>query len=344
MFQKALLTLFVCLCCCKALIASQHSLVILPQDGRSTYYKAFDSASKEIRIEICVLEDPLILQSLQKALQRGITVRVIVDRGKYETTQAERENLASYLTAYGGQLHLSNPIFPRSFPKIIIIDQETMVIGTACLDSLTFEQYRDYTYVTDSSKLIKELTRLFENDWNFSASPEASCPNFNPTPHVSSRDLLISPVSSSLKLVSFIQQAERTLDVTSELLGNLTLESELSNAVSRGVKVRLISPLVVNNASQEINNLQITSLQQLQEAGVDVHVTIPPETMKMPYMHARTAIADGKHLYIGSISLSPDSITFNREAGLFINHRSVVKQLIDQFEIDFHSKSIPYAP
>ena len=70
------------------------SLVILPQDGRTVYFEAFAAAKKEIRIEICVLEDPLILQSLQQALKRGVRVRVIVDNGKYESTPDEQENLA----------------------------------------------------------------------------------------------------------------------------------------------------------------------------------------------------------------------------------------------------------
>ena len=35
------------------------SLAILPEDGRKIYFEAFAAAKREIRIEICVLEDPL---------------------------------------------------------------------------------------------------------------------------------------------------------------------------------------------------------------------------------------------------------------------------------------------
>lgn len=352
--QRKIAFFILCFICCNAfwaMAAANHaplfhprSLVILPQDGRRVYFEAFASAKKEIKIEICVLEDPLILQSIQEALLRGISVRTIVDRGKYETTPAEQENLATYLTANGGELHLSNPIFPRSFPKVIIIDQKALLIGTACLDSLTFAQYRDYTYVSGSSTLIEQLSCLFDNDWLYSAPPGSTCPNFNPTPPITIPHLMISPVNSSGMLVSFIQQAEHTLDVTSELLGNPTLESELAGAVSRGVKVRLISPEVVNNADEATQELQLASLTLLQEAGVDVHVTLSSQSSINPYMHARTAIADGKRIYIGSVSLSPDSITFNREAGIILRHKSVVKKLDKQFEIDFQFKSMPFAP
>jgi hypothetical protein len=37
------------------------AIAIIPQDNRTVFYSAFDSAKEEIRIEICVLEDPDIL-------------------------------------------------------------------------------------------------------------------------------------------------------------------------------------------------------------------------------------------------------------------------------------------
>ena len=327
---------------CQKQLFYPGSLVILPEDGRTVYFEAFAAARKEIRIEICVLEDPLILQSLQQALERGVRVRVIADYGKYESTPDEQENLATYLTGSGGQLHLSNPIFPRSFPKVILIDDCYVLISTACLDTITFAQYRDYTFVTDSPNDIKALSELFENDWYFSAEPAQSFPTFNPTPVITQRNLIISPVNASAHLVSFIQSAKCTLDVTTELLGNPTLESELAAAVARGVCVRLISPEIVNNADKQTQELQICSLRKLYAAGVEVHVTRQPETKQFPYMHARTIVADGKRAYLGSISLSPNSSTFNREVGRILNDRHVVDKLQKQFKIDYNTKSYDF--
>jgi cardiolipin synthase A/B len=315
------------------------SLTILPEDGRGVYFEAFAAAKREIRIEICVLEDPLILESIMQALERGVCVKAIVDNGKYETNPAEQANLATYFSAAGGQLHLSNPIFPRSFPKVILIDHDYVLIGSACLDSTTFAQYRDYVYVSDSRCVIKTLAHLFENDWQCSAEPGKTFPIFNPTPPIASKNLLISPVNSASRLVSFIQKAKSTLDITSELLGNPTLESELTEAVSRGVRVRLIAPEIVNGATPEIQELQESSLSKLKSSGVHVHVTGPVESLEFPYMHARTAIADGEIAYLGSISLSPDSITFNREVGIILNNKNTANKLKKQFKIDFYSKS-----
>ena len=186
------------------------------------------------------------------------------------------------------------------------------------------------------------MSELFENDWLYSAEPGQLFPNFNPTPVIAPRDLIISPVNASEQLVSFIQKAEFSLDVTSELLGNPTLESELIAAVAKGVRVRLISPEIVNNADRQIQELQISSLRKLQAAGVQVHVTLLPETKEMPYMHARTIVADGKRAYLGSVSLSPNSSTFNREVGRILRKRQVVDKLHKQFNTDYHSKSYQF--
>lgn len=150
-------------------------------------------------------------------------------------------------------------------------------------------------------------------------------------------------------LFTYLQGAKKTIDLTTELLGNPTLESELAAAVTRGVYVRLISPLLVNGASTSVQQTQNASFVSLAEAGVDIHVTVPPETYTTPYMHARSAIVDGGKggIYIGSISLSEDSITFNREVGLILKAagaKLALRRLQDRFNLDWATKSQSIQP
>jgi len=323
--------------------ALADTLRILPEAGRTDYLQAFAEARSRIRIEICVLEDPQILAGLRKAIARGVNVQVIVDRGKYDALLPERENLAKYLTGPGGHLHLSNPIFPRSFPKVILIDDDKALVGSACLDTTTFQKYRDYFLISTNPLLINDLSRLFDNDWGFSTAVGGASPPFNPTPPLIMPNLAVGPVNAASRLTALIQSARSRLDVTSELLGNAAIQSELIAAARRGVKVRLISPLCVNGATPEGQALQNASLKALQRWGVQVHVTGPAQSFQAPYMHARTMLADGVRLYIGSISLAPDSTTFNREVGLFLSEPSVVWRYTARFEQDFAKLSRTYS-
>eukprot|EP00457_Paulinella_chromatophora_P007804 gb/GEZN01007830.1/.p1 GENE.gb/GEZN01007830.1/~~gb/GEZN01007830.1/.p1 ORF type:complete len:353 (+),score=38.28 gb/GEZN01007830.1/:134-1192(+) len=318
------------------------ALGVIPEDGRGIYLEAFSQARNEIRIEICVLEDPEILQGLNDALSRGVTLRIIVDNGKYQSIASERENLAMYVTSAGGVLHLSNPIFPRSFPKVILIDGKYVLVGSACLDSTTFANYRDYVYVSDNKGIISDLSDLFENDWLYTRPPSDTPPPYNPTPPVSQTNLFVSPVNAADRFVAFIQQARKTLDVTSEELGNPTLQSELIAAVERGVKVRFLGPLFVNGATTETQALQNASLATLYQGGIQIRVSLPPESATNPYIHARSAISDRQKIYLGSISLSPDSITFNREVGLILSKETdkyAVERMQEVFNMDFARKA-----
>ena len=152
---------------------------------------------------------------------------------------------------------------------------------------------------------------------------------------------MVSPVNGAERLVRFYQAGKRTLDVYTELLGNLTLESELVAAVKRGVRVRLIAQQV-NDGTTEIQQLQYDSLAGLAAAGVDVRVSNPDENAQLPYMHARAAVVDGKIAYLGSISLSPDSITFNREMGLISRQRVLVRKLEAQFQSDYDLRTTKF--
>lgn len=344
LFKHWLRTALLAIAVCLSLSATARAdvLRILPEAGRADFLRAFAEARSRIRIEICVLEDPQILAGLQQALNRGVRVQVIVDNGKYQALQPERTNLANYVVAAGGELHLSNPIFPRSFPKVILIDDRKALVGSACLDTTTFQQYRDYFLITVNRVLIRDLSNLFDNDWRYNAPPGDEAPPFNPTPKLVWPSLAVGPVSAAAKLTAMIQSARSRLDVTSELLGNAALESELIAAVQRGVTVRLISPLCVNGATTEIQDLQNASLRKLRDAGVLLRVTGPVQSFQTPYMHARTMLVDGSRLYVGSISLSPDSATFNREVGLFLNEATPVRTYAARFNTDFASLSTPF--
>ena len=104
--------------------------MILPEDGRRVYFEAFAAARKEIRNEICVLEDPFILRSLQEDSSVALCPGY-VDNGKYESTPEERK--PRHLPNWGWWTVTSrNPIFPRSFPKVIPIDDRYVLISTAC--------------------------------------------------------------------------------------------------------------------------------------------------------------------------------------------------------------------
>ena len=68
---------------------------------------------------------------------------------------------------------------------MLLIDASRVICGSACLEPLTFAQYRDFAHASADRQLIAELAGLFENDWQYSAAVGEEAPLFNPTPPLS---------------------------------------------------------------------------------------------------------------------------------------------------------------
>ncbi|MDR3633059.1 MAG: phospholipase D-like domain-containing protein [Isosphaeraceae bacterium] len=313
------------------------ALFIEPQAGRAPILDAIDSARSTIRLGICNISDPQIGAALGAAVARGVNVEVIVDQADYHAKSAEQAEVASLL-AQGVAVHLSNPVFPQSFEKELVIDQTRAVIMTMCLVPQTFQDTRDYGLILANPAIIKEVTSVFDNDWAYSAPPGQPTPAYNPTPPLHVPTLIWGPTNATAKLSQLIQSARRTIDVTTELLDDPYLDGQLIAAAHRGVRVQLICPV---NTREGTSNASAIAL--LAGQGVNVRVTPDqnPPANAPPYMHAKTMIVDGRVAYLGSIDLDTIEATQDRELGIIFRQRPLVAQLGTQFQTDWSTAQAP---
>jgi len=315
-------------------------IAIFPESGRTFFTQAISEAKHEIRIESCLLEDPIVLESLQKALSHGIKVRAIVDRTRYKDHPSERDNLKKFFVESGGELHTSNAIFPNTISKFLVIDDHSFIIGSTCLDSSTIEHYRDFDYLGKGHEEITDLIRLFETDWSHSAEPGERSAQFNPTPPVFSKNIMVSPVNAVDRMVHLLQGAEKSVDIYTELLGNPTLESELANLILIGVHVRIITPHKITRFNIEVAERQTEALIRLKGAGADIHVSESNIDADHPYIHGRAIIIDQSLVALGSISLAPDSINANRGVDILVKDPEIIRSLSAIFEKDFKATTL----
>ena len=173
---------------------------------------------------------------------------------------------------------------------------------------------------------------VFDTDWAYSAPPGEATPAYNPTPALHAPNLIWGPTDATAKLSQLIQSAHRTIDVTSELLGDPYLEGQLIAADHRGVQVHLITP--INPIGAPTNAPDIAFLTS---EGVNVRVTVDqyPPPGALPYMHAKTMIVDGRTAYLGSIDLETTEATQDRELGIEFRLPSLVRKLNAQFQSDW---------
>jgi cardiolipin synthase len=313
------------------------SLFIEPQAGRTPILRAIDAARSAIRLGICNLSDPQIADALAAAAARGVDVKVIVDQGDDLAKPAEQAVVARLISGKVS-VHLSNPVFPQSFEKELVIDRRTVFIMTMCLIPETFLDTRDYGLILSNPKIIREVTSVFDTDWAYSAPPGGTFPGYNPTPPIHLPNLIWGPPDATSKLSNLIQSARRSIDVTTELLDDAYFEGQLIAATQRGVQVRMILPVAPREGGSNAPQIAFLSGH-----GVNVRVTTaqfpPPDAL--PYMHAKTMVVDGRMAYLGSIDLNSTEVSRDRELGILFAQRSSVRQLTTQFQSDWNRAQIP---
>ncbi len=105
-----------------------------------------------------------LARALEKAVQRGVRIRLVVDRNKYEETAATRELLAKgclpFRLLYGRQGRGS-----KMHHKFSILDNHTVVAGSYNWTLESEEQNYDHLLVLRDPELLGAYRREFEALW-----------------------------------------------------------------------------------------------------------------------------------------------------------------------------------
>lgn len=141
---------------------------------------------------------------------------------------------------------------------------------------------------------------------------------------------ILSPGSSS-QLVAFLDSAQESIDIILYQFSSNELKQAISNAVKRGVVVRIVlEPKVEGN---------FATADYLVSNGVQVKWANP----KYANSHAKLAVVDGKKALVGSINWSFNALNRNREAAVILYCPLAVQDYMKAFDSDwFDSLTKPF--
>lgn len=143
---------------------SVSDLVWGPGQSRTRLLGLIDGAQRTLDIEAEQLQDNQIVERLKAAVQRGVTVRLIMS----PIQTGIDENLAAQdkLTKGGIQLRfLKNP---EVHGTLIIADQARGFIGSQDLTAVSLDSYRDLGIELHDPVTVRGMTLNFASDWNAS--------------------------------------------------------------------------------------------------------------------------------------------------------------------------------
>lgn len=122
------------------------------------------ATSRSIDAALYRLNHPRLTRALEEAVERGVRVRLVVDRNKYAESRGTQELLARAIVpfrlAYGRQGPGS-----KMHHKFVILDQQTVLTGSYNWTLESEDENYENLVILEEAQPVEAYTREFEALW-----------------------------------------------------------------------------------------------------------------------------------------------------------------------------------
>ncbi len=285
-----------------------RSLVVLPDDSVRPLVDAIHQASKSLRIKMFVFSDPVLLQAVIAAHNRGVKVRIMLNPSR-RSGEKENDDTHRILTDAGVGVLDSNPAFDVTHEKSMVVDDELAYIQSLNWQTKNFTRTRDYAVSTRHKHEVDEVIECFDADWNRQ--------EFKPGDQ---SHLIWCTGNGRQRIAQFIDEAKHSLWVQNERYQDPVIIERLVRASRRGVKVKvMMRPPHTLKKEKLIEG--IGGVRILDDVGIKVH------KLKGMKLHAKLLFADNVRAIIGSINLAPGSFDSRRELAIELRDDDIASRI-----------------
>jgi len=295
--------------------AASYTAFAFSQSGsQPTIYGFINSAATSLDMTMYELEDTTAVNDLIALKNKGVTVRVILDRQH----QAANSSAYNALTSAGVGVVWSPSTFVYTHQKTITVDDVKSLILTGNLTSQFYTTSRDYGVFTDDQRDVASIEKVFNADYTGAS--------ITPT---NGDHLLWSPTDSRNRLLTVINGATKTLDVEELEFSDPTVINAIVARAQAGVHVRVVLEDPSSYASE---------VSEIKAAGGTVVGYSDPNGF---FIHAKAIVADyglsTQQVEAGSMNLSSNSLDKNRELGIILTGTGVAESVATTIETSFNS-------
>jgi phosphatidylserine/phosphatidylglycerophosphate/cardiolipin synthase-like enzyme len=287
------------------------SLIIEPDDGITPIISLINNAKKSIDLVMYELEDKQIEQALASAEKRGVSVRVILNKGYYGEQETVNESAFLYFQTNDVSVRWSPSYFALTHQKTIVIDGNDALIMTFNFTPQYYASDRDFGINDEDQNDVSAIEKTFDADWQN-----------NKISTLNGDDLIWSP-NSKTSLLSLINNAKSSVEIYNEEMSDSDVISALETAAKRGVNVEV---------DMTYSNNWKSAFQKLSSSGVHVRTFSSDASI---YIHAKMILVDDKEAFVGSENFSTGSMDDNRELGIIINEQGIINSLNKIFNDDW---------
>lgn len=296
-----------------------HHLIVQPDDGIEPILKTLDGAKVSLDIKMFQFTDPILIQAVVRAHERGVKVRVMLNPSRFT---GEHDNDEAFEVFKNAKVPVeeTNPKYPITHEKSMVVDGKQAFIMSLNWAPKYFGETRDYGLVTNDPAEVAEVAACFEADWTRS--------DFTPPP-VS--NLIWSVGKAREEVIHFIGSAEKTLYIQHEkYVDTPVIEALVHAKMKKEVKVHAMA-LPVHSLRDFYRLDGIAGLRLLEDLGIKAH------KLHGTHLHAKLIIADKNRALLSSFNIYPKCFNERRELGIRFTDPHLIKRLVDIFEKDWEN-------
>ena len=363
--------------CLQTTFAEAQALIIPiigPHHGLLELKQFIDDSQTSLRIQLYQMQDSYLVQALLDALQRGVSVELMLDPGCYncniwsETDLQYKNDFAYTLIQAGATVYEFNTNGNEPYlylhSKVAVRDSSSvwMSSGNWKSSSIPAPGVRgnvEWSVIIDNSEVAQMVDQQFNLDIHWSElmslsdydSYEFFPPNtiggggVQPAIQASvSGEVLTCPENCVTKITDFIYSADNEV-----LLSQQTLDVDwsygwgdenpiiaaLHDVANDGVGVHLI----INGAYLDDDDQEVVDLfNEVWNGteGLDASAIVMSEDDDVSKLHNKGIIVDGESVLVSSINMGSSAMNRNREMGIIIHSATITQFYLDAWHADWN--------
>jgi phosphatidylserine/phosphatidylglycerophosphate/cardiolipin synthase-like enzyme len=343
---------------------------VSPDCSNEVYSDAIDQASRTILVNMYEFSSPAMGESLIAAKSRGVDVRVLIEGGPVGGISPAEKSLVWNINRSGIPVvsmvssKTEHAPYRYDHAKYVVIDNKSLLITSENFKNTGFPPegmsgnrgwgvylkdpalagYFSEVYTTDtSSKSVVSYTGSAGE-----AEPalfEKHTAEFHPAQFEGATVMPVISPDTSYQIMDLLDSARTTIEIEQAYIKNetpYTLNPYLSSAINasrRGVHVRVLLDSYWFNVEGPNDNDEMATL--INRVGASEHIPLEAKCIdlsvsQLEKIHNKGVIVDDERVLVSSINWNSNSPTFNREAGVIIDHPGVARYFREVFDDDWN--------
>lgn len=277
--------------------------------GEAWLVDMIDRSRERVWISVYSFTLPSLRESLVRAQDRGVDVRVILEKFPFWNTSINRETEA-FLKTNAIPLHQSGEKqFAFMHAKYALID-ESWIIETANWTRASFSTNREFFILGTDASILQNLSAIFESDFTGKIG------------HSQDIRLLAGPTNARERIIDFVKLSQSTIDIYAPSFSDGALIATLSDMCDAGKTVRIL----------------LADYEDSDKSPLENHDCIRVQRMQKP-LHAKVIIRDKGSAFVWSFNFTENSLENNREVWIFISWE-ITKSISESFESDWKLREV----